>query len=111
MRNFIRPCCRPQNSAHCPQYTPGSFVENVMWFVRPGTTSCFPNSRGAQKEWITMWSGMPSVVWAPPPSEARDRSTWRPAGTTSTSATVIGPWSPKPTFMSASVYWKPHHHW
>ena len=68
-----------------------------MWLsspAAPGTTSCLPNSRGAQNEWITWWSGVPSVLCAPPPSERSDRSIVTFAGITITSAVVIGPWSP-----------------
>ena len=52
-RTSIRPCWRPQNSAHWPVYTPGSSACIRMWFVLPGTTSCLPASSGIQKEWIT----------------------------------------------------------
>ena len=65
-----------------------------MWFVSPGMTSCFPNSRGAQKEWITSWSGTPAVLCAPPPSDVSDRSIVLPVGITMTSAVTIASWFP-----------------
>src|SRR5206468_11421832 len=39
-------CDTPQNSAHWPQYSPGTCGVNVSWFDRPCTTSRLPPSRG-----------------------------------------------------------------
>ena len=81
-----------------------------MWFVRFGTTSCLPASCGIQNEWITSKSFW-ALVAPPirPPTDSSSRYTTRSVGITMTSATVIGP-SSYDVFMSASVYWKPHHH-
>src|SRR3954451_12810997 len=43
----------PQNSAHCPEYTPALSASSDQWWMRPGTTSRLPFSRGAQNEWMT----------------------------------------------------------
>ena len=67
-RNFIHVWDSPQNSAHCPRYSPGSSAWNHMLVVLPGTTSILPASLGIQKLWITS-------------SEVRSTTTALPTGT------------------------------
>ena len=46
-------CCWPQNSAHCPRYSPGWLASSRSLFTRPGIRSAFRFSSGTQKLWIT----------------------------------------------------------
>ena len=52
-RNAIRPCWMPQNSAHCPGYSPAASALNQRRVSRFGKTSRLPAKRGGQKLWMT----------------------------------------------------------
>ncbi len=58
-------CDSPQNSAHCPKTTPAESGVNVIRVVRPGITSRFPPSLGAQKLWMTSAEVMTRVTGRP----------------------------------------------
>ena len=52
-RMIMLACCSPQNSAHCPRYTPGSDASSHNVLGWPGIMSVFGPRRGTQKLWMT----------------------------------------------------------
>src|SRR4051812_35150915 len=85
-------CWYPQNSAHCPRYTPALSAWNHHDCVRPGTRSFLPARLGTQNEWITS-------------AELSTNSTGCPTGTWISFAVV------KRAFGDGSEYVTSHHHW
>src|SRR6266566_4366306 len=81
-------CDTPQNSAHCPEYSPTESARNAMRVTCPGVASRFPPSAGAQNEWITS-------------ADVIDSCTGLPTGTCISFAVTI------PRFG----YLYSHHHW
>jgi len=43
----------PQISEHWPKYSPGRFINNIVWFRRPGVESILMPKEGIVHEWIT----------------------------------------------------------
>ncbi len=58
-------CERPQNSVHCPQYSPGLSAAMRNGWTRLGTASRLPFNRGIQNEWMTSRLVMESSTGLP----------------------------------------------
>lgn len=43
----------PQISEHCPKNNPGRFINNIVWFSRPGVESILIPKEGTVQAWIT----------------------------------------------------------
>lgn len=43
----------PQISEHCPKNNSGRYAKNVLWLIRPGTTSILISKLGIVQAWIT----------------------------------------------------------
>lgn len=43
----------PQISEHCPKNSPGRFMNNIVWFKRPGVESILIPRAGTVHAWIT----------------------------------------------------------
>jgi len=43
----------PQISEHWPKYNPGRFINNIVWFSRPGVESILIPNEGTVHAWIT----------------------------------------------------------
>jgi len=43
----------PQISEHCPKNNPGRFINNIVWFRRPGVESILIPKEGTVHAWIT----------------------------------------------------------
>jgi len=43
----------PQISEHCPKNSPGRFINNIVWFKRPGVESILIPREGIVHAWIT----------------------------------------------------------
>ena len=113
IRNFIRPCCSPQNSAHCPVVR-ARLVGGEQDVVRAARHDVLLAEQPGRPERVDhhVVAARRIVAWRPAarPPRATGRPS-RPVGITSTSATVDRSLSPYEVAMSSSVYSKPHHHW